>query len=61
MDRVVEFGGGIGPATEAGGKRPNLQGMIKSVLRAGSQQATYSAVISTQSLDEAAGQFTNTQ
>lgn len=45
MDLVVEFGGGIGPADEPGGKRPNLQGMIKRILRASGHAAEYKAVI----------------
>jgi [acyl-carrier-protein] S-malonyltransferase len=50
IDRVFEFGGGIGPAEEPGGKRPNLQGMIKRVLRASGQSAEYQAVINSASM-----------
>jgi len=53
IDTVFEFGGGIGPASEPDGKRPNLQGMIKRVLRASGQEATYSAVINKRTLNEA--------
>jgi len=58
VSTVVEFGGGIGPAAEPGGKRPNLQSMIKRVLRASGQQADYHAVINTESLAAAAEAFT---
>jgi hypothetical protein len=47
---IIEFGGGIGPATEPEGKRPNLDGMIKKALRATSHEALYSAAINSQSL-----------
>ena len=53
IDTVFEFGGGIGPATDPDGKRPNLQGMIKRVLRATSVDAAYSAVINSRTLNEA--------
>lgn len=45
IDCVFEFGGGIGPADEPAGKRPNLQGMIKRILRASGRAAEYQAVI----------------
>jgi [acyl-carrier-protein] S-malonyltransferase len=50
IDLVFEFGGGIGPADEPAGKRPNLQGMIKRVLRASGQTAEYQAVINSGSM-----------
>jgi [acyl-carrier-protein] S-malonyltransferase len=53
IDVVFEFGGGIGPASDPDGKRPNLQGMIKRVLRASGQEARYQAVINCRSLNEA--------
>ena len=52
IDLVIEFGGGIGPATNPDGKRPNLQGMIKRVLRASGQEAGYQSVINSRSLTE---------
>ncbi len=53
IDRVIEFGGGIGPASDPDGKRPNLQGMIKRVLRATDYEVHYSAAINNRSLSEA--------
>ena len=50
VNMIIEFGGGIGPATEPDGKRPNLDGMIKKTLRATSHEALYSAAINSQSL-----------
>ena len=50
VDTVIEFGGGIGPAAEPAGKRPNLQGMVKRVLRASGQDAQYQSVINTETL-----------
>ena len=50
INMIIEFGGGIGPATEPDGKRPNLDGMIKKALRATSHEALYSAAINSQSL-----------
>jgi [acyl-carrier-protein] S-malonyltransferase len=49
---IIEFGGGIGPASEPDGKRPNLDGMIKKALRATSHEAQYMAAINRQSLSE---------
>ena len=51
---MIEFGGGIGPASDPDGKRPNLQGMIKRVLRASGQEAHYQSVINSRSLNETA-------
>lgn len=51
---IIEFGGGIGKATEPSGKRPNLEGMIKKILRASDHEALYLAAINSQSLGEAA-------
>lgn len=58
MDLVFEFGGGIGPAAEPGGKRPNLQGMIKRILRASGQAAEYQAVINSATM-AASADFVN--
>ena len=52
INMTIEFGGGIGPASDPDGKRPNLQGMIKRVLRASGQEAHYQAVINSRSLNE---------
>jgi [acyl-carrier-protein] S-malonyltransferase len=51
---IIEFGGGIGPASEPEGKRPNLQGMIKKAMHADGYEALYQAAINTQSLEDAA-------
>ena len=52
---IIEFGGGIGTASEPDGKRPNLESMIKKTLRTASHEALYVAAINTQSLKQAAG------
>jgi [acyl-carrier-protein] S-malonyltransferase len=50
INMIVEFGGGIGSATEPEDKRPNLEGMIKKTLRTSGYQAQYHSVINSQSL-----------
>jgi len=52
---IIEFGGGIGAASDPGGKRPNLEGMTKKTLRASNHEALYLAAINGQSLRKAAG------
>jgi hypothetical protein len=47
---IVEFGGGIGTATEPDGKRPNLEGMIKKSLRGSDYEVQYLSAINSQSL-----------
>jgi len=47
---IVEFGGGIGTATEPDGKRPNLEGMIKKSLRGSDYEVQYLSVINSPSL-----------
>jgi len=54
IQTIIEFGGGIGPATEPDGKRPNLEGMIKKTLRASDHEADYQAAINNQSLTNTA-------
>lgn len=49
VETVIEFGGGIGAASEPDGKRPNLEGMIKKVLRASDREALYLSAINSQS------------
>lgn len=49
-DLIFEFGGGIGPADEAAGKRPNLEGMIKKAMRSTDHQADYQSAINSQTL-----------
>jgi [acyl-carrier-protein] S-malonyltransferase len=58
INLVFEFGGGIGPAQEPGGKRPNLQGMIKRVLRASQHESEYQAVINSATM-AASAEFVN--
>jgi [acyl-carrier-protein] S-malonyltransferase len=50
ISMVIEFGGGIGTATEPEGKRPNLEGMIKKTLRGTDYQVQYLSAINSQSL-----------
>jgi [acyl-carrier-protein] S-malonyltransferase len=54
IDTVIEFGGGIGPASEPDGKRPNLESIVKKALRATGHEADYSAVINSRTIKEAA-------
>jgi len=54
IDTIIEFGGGIGVASEPEGKRPNLESMIKKTLRASSHEAQYLAAINSQSLGKTA-------
>ena len=49
IETIIEFGGGIGSASEPDGKRPNLEGMIKKALRASSREAVYLPAINSQS------------
>ncbi|MGI9248956.1 MAG: ACP S-malonyltransferase [Woeseiaceae bacterium] len=51
---IIEFGGGIGSASEVENKRPNLEGIIKKALRAAEQEALYMAAINVQSIKDAA-------
>ena len=53
IDTVIEFGGGIGTASEPDGKRPNLESIVKKTLRATSHEADYSAVINSRTLNNA--------
>ena len=54
IEMIVEFGGGIGTASEPEGKRPNLESMIKKALRAADQDAQYLSAINVQSIQQAA-------
>ncbi len=55
VDRIYEFGGGIGPG-EATEKRPNLEGMIKKARRAAGSEAEYTAAINRQTIADAVGE-----
>lgn len=50
ISMVIEFGGGIGTASEPEGKRPNLEGMIKKTLRGTDYEVQYLPVINSQGL-----------
>ena len=54
IETVIEFGGGIGTASEPEGKRPNLEGMIKRSLRGSGHEVQYQSVINNQTLVQAA-------
>ena len=56
VDRVIEFGGGIGPG-EADAKRPNLEGMIKKALRGTDYELAYYPAINRQSVEASAAEF----
>lgn len=55
IQMIIEFGGGIGAASEPDGKRPNLEGMIKKTLRASDREALYLAAINSESQTKTAG------
>ena len=48
IETIIEFGGGIGSATEPAGKRPNLEGIIKKTLRAAEREALYLPAINSE-------------
>lgn len=52
---IIEFGGGIGAASDPGDKRPNLEGMTKKTLRTSNHEALYMAAINGQSIRKVAG------
>jgi len=54
INMVIEFGGGIGTASEPDAKRPNLESMTKKALRAAGREALYLAAINTQSVKQTA-------
>ena len=54
IEMIVEFGGGIGTASEPDGKRPNLESMIKKTLRTAGHDAQYLSAINVPSLKQAA-------
>jgi [acyl-carrier-protein] S-malonyltransferase len=58
--RIFEFGGGIGPAEEPDGKRPNLEGMVKKSLRGSTREVTYQAAINSATLAAAAASVSGT-
>ncbi len=57
VDLIIEFGGGIGAASEPEGKRPNLEGMIKKTLRGSDREVLYLPAINSQSLKQTADQI----
>lgn len=52
IDRVIEFGGGIGRGETAGEKRPNLEGIIKKAFRNEDTSPEYLSVINCKTLEE---------
>jgi len=59
INTIIEFGGGIGKATEPEGKRPNLEGMIKKAMHAAGHEALYLAAINIESLKKTASFVNN--
>jgi [acyl-carrier-protein] S-malonyltransferase len=49
---VIEFGGGIGSGDAPISKRPNLEGIIKKLLRSTNNEVQYLAAINSQTLKE---------
>lgn len=54
VDTFMEFGGGLGEAEEPGGKRPNLESIIKKTLRAAKYEADYVPAINVETIEAAA-------
>ena len=50
IDRIYEFGGGIGPGAPEE-KRPNLESMIKKAARTAGSEAVYTPAINKATLD----------
>lgn len=57
IDAVVEFGGGIGKGEGPEGKRPNLEGIVRRVLKAREYQAPHLAAINAATLRATAEQL----
>ena len=53
IQTIFEFGGGIGPGSEADEKRPNLEGMIKRSLRGTGREVLYQSAINHRTLEQA--------
>ncbi|HYQ93177.1 MAG TPA: hypothetical protein VES89_14150, partial [Candidatus Competibacteraceae bacterium] len=56
----IEFGGGIGSGETPAAKRPNLEGMVKKIMRGMETPAQYFPVINMQTLQETATALRNT-
>ncbi len=54
IDRIIEFGGGIGNGETPAEKRPNLEGIIKKTFRHAEVKPDYYAVINCETLENAA-------
>ena len=52
VDRIIEFGGGLGKGTSPADKRPNLQGMILRAFRRANPRPDYRAVINLSTMEE---------
>ena len=61
INMVIEFGGGIGTASEPEAKRPNLEGMIKKALRGTEYDVQYRSAINKQTLEGSVGSILGDQ
>jgi [acyl-carrier-protein] S-malonyltransferase len=58
LDTLIEFGGGIGNASEPAQKRPNLAGIIKKTLRRSGIDGTYLPAINAGTIESTASAVT---
>ncbi len=54
VDRIIEFGGGVGSGETPAEKRPNLEGIIKKTFRRAEIKPDYYAVINSETLENTA-------
>ena len=57
IDRIIEFGGGLGKGDLPADKRPNLQGMILRAFRRAKPRPDYQAVINVATLEKAINDY----
>ena len=57
IQRIVEFGGGIGKGETAAEKRPNLEGIVKKTFRHSEEKPEYYGAINCESIELAADAF----
>lgn len=60
VERIIEFGGGLGMGETPSDKRPNLQGMIVRTFRRANPRPAYHAVINVQTLEATCKAYTAT-
>ena len=58
VERIIEFGGGLGKGDTPSDKRPNLQGMIVRTFRRANPRPAYHAVINVETLEATCKAYT---